>query len=1257
MKRETLAPFENFPMKAVTAALLFTMALFLTTGWHIWKSYRDYREAPSREYRCQILINTLNSGPELTGIARRMATEGNLDSMDRYKSLSGEVSEAITELVGISPDYETRDLAQKLEMANRTLFDLENRAFSYIRQGSADKARQLLSSREYSQNLDMFDSCNHLLDQKLQKIVMARADSLRTRAFFAFAAIVVSVPALVFVWLIVLGMMKRHLRERRFQEWRHQVFSSLEQKLSEVSTPREAAWMILNKAGELFGWDSCYLVFYSEDEGKFYTVLNIDTVEGEKKEYPPLEKTGEMKYPGFIRVLETGPYLILRSAASQIEDLKLIPFGDVERTSASLMFVPIRKGGRNVGALSIQSYSENAYQSGDLELLEDLADRGSGALDRTFTEQKLHQQELFTRTLSDLGKNIAAATTPKEAGIMVLETADELFGWDAAYVNFFNPEGDVFDVVTFDIVDGQQREVPAAFEQEGINMVARRILKEGPQLILRGSSPEKKKGNLFPFGDKEKQSASLIFTPIRKGDRTVGVISIQSYSRNAYNEDDLRRFQILADHCSGAFERTVAEVKLSRSEEKLRLLTEQIPTLLWTTDKNLRFTLLHGAGLTGLDLEPGGFLGKSLFDFFETSEPGFPPIARHRQALEGQSSHYEMERMGRFFDSYVEPLKDDAGNIMGCICVAHDVTDRILAEEALVRAHEELEQRVEERTAELLESNALLKNEIQERKRAENELEHSLSLLRATLESTTDGILGVTIHGILANWNRKFVDMWNLPADLMRKGEFKPVEDVILDQLSPSSDFRQKGRVLEPPHDQERFDVLELKDGRIFESYLRPQWIGKKCVGRVLSFRDVTERRRGEEAIERSEAIYREAIANASGVPYRLIYEQNNYDFVGEGILPLLGFAPGEFTFDLLQSLIREVRVVDPDAPPDHQDYVIGFQKGELDQYRADLLLHTRTGEEKWVSDCSVPVRDEKSGRVIGSLGILQDITKRKMVEEQARQQQEQLVQADKMVALGTLVSGVAHEINNPNNFIMLNTPVLLEAWENIEPILDEYYRHTGDFSVAGLYYSEMREHIPVLFSGIVDGCKRIKSIVQELRDFARRHPAEEMGDVDINNVVKSALNLILNMIRQYTDNFDVRYGTDLPLLRGNFQRLEQVVINLIQNACQSLSAPRKKVVVSTGFDRKTSSVIVQVHDEGTGISEDRLKQITDPFYTTKRDTGGTGLGLSISQNIVNEHGGELKFSSTPGKGTTVRFVLPVNRMKRMDEKGDKADA
>lgn len=273
---------------------------------------------------------------------------------------------------------------------------------------------------------------------------------------------------------------------------------------------------------------------------------------------------------------------------------------------------------------------------------------------------------------------------------------------------------------------------------------------------------------------------------------------------------------------------------------------------------------------------------------------------------------------------------------------------------------------------------------------------------------------------------------------------------------------------------------------------------------------------------------------------------------------------------------------------------------------------------------------------------LAREVAQRKQALEELRRHQDQLVQADKMASLGILVSGVAHEINNPTGLILFNTPVICEAYADAETILEEHYRVHGDFILGGIPYSRMRSQIPQMLDDMHEGAKRIKRIVEDLKDFARRNDASVSEMVDVNTVVSLAVRLVEVTIRKSTDHFSVSYGELLPPVRGHAQRIEQVVVNLILNACQALPDPGRSIVMETGHATDTHCVWVRIKDDGSGIAPEHLVHLTDPFFTTKRESGGTGLGLSVSAGIVKEHGGELQFDSQPGGGTVVLLTLPA---------------
>ncbi|MFO7446597.1 MAG: ATP-binding protein [Ignavibacteriaceae bacterium] len=303
-------------------------------------------------------------------------------------------------------------------------------------------------------------------------------------------------------------------------------------------------------------------------------------------------------------------------------------------------------------------------------------------------------------------------------------------------------------------------------------------------------------------------------------------------------------------------------------------------------------------------------------------------------------------------------------------------------------------------------------------------------------------------------------------------------------------------------------------------------------------------------------------------------------------------------------------------------------------------IVH-RDGSVRWVKNKIVVTKDQY-GNPVAYDGLINDITELKRAEAAAIIRNRQLKQADKMASLGILVSGIAHEVNNPNNFILLNIQLFSKIWKDIKPILDEYYSENGDFVLAGMSYSRSKEKILQSIDGILRGSERIQMITKSLTEYARWDSGKLNESVDINKVVEMAILITNNLIQKSTNNFQVEYGKNLPPIKGNAQQLEQVVINLITNACQSLGDKSAGIKVLTYYNAERKRVRVRVEDQGIGIKEDDLKYIMDPFFTTKRNMGGTGLGLSVSDSIVKSHGGALLLKSEPGRGTTARVSFPA---------------
>jgi signal transduction histidine kinase len=298
------------------------------------------------------------------------------------------------------------------------------------------------------------------------------------------------------------------------------------------------------------------------------------------------------------------------------------------------------------------------------------------------------------------------------------------------------------------------------------------------------------------------------------------------------------------------------------------------------------------------------------------------------------------------------------------------------------------------------------------------------------------------------------------------------------------------------------------------------------------------------------------------------------------------------------------------------------------------------TPDGRFLDVRAFPLTDEM-GQVKSVMEVARNITDKVKMEKDAKMFQAKMIHANKMTSLGTLVSGVAHEINNPNTYIKSNAQLLSGMWKNAKPLLERYLESHGDVTMGGFSYSELLDHVPKLLNDLDEGSVRIQSIVDNLRNFARPEKADIDKDVNLNDAVQASISILKNQITRYTDNFIFNDGKDLPLAKGNAQQIEQVIINLIMNSLHSLKNKGSGVKVSTSFKNKTGSLIVKVKDEGTGMNKEILDRITEPFFTTKQESGGTGLGLSISYAIIKEHGGSLEFESEPGRGTTATLKLP----------------
>ena len=333
------------------------------------------------------------------------------------------------------------------------------------------------------------------------------------------------------------------------------------------------------------------------------------------------------------------------------------------------------------------------------------------------------------------------------------------------------------------------------------------------------------------------------------------------------------------------------------------------------------------------------------------------------------------------------------------------------------------------------------------------------------------------------------------------------------------------------------------------------------------------------------------------------------------------------------------------------------------------LVPNLETGEPGWLQTTKVPLRDDE-GKVIGLVGLARDITEHKRFEAEIRQRnaelaelndklstaQQQLMQSEKLAAIGHLAAGVAHEINNPIGFVFSN-------FNTLDAYMTKFHGLIAAFTDAQHLISDpevvaqldrlrkeadlefLLEDSRELMAETRDGLTRVKKIVQDLKDFSRVDASAERGDADLHRCFESTLNILANEIK-YKADVVKQYG-DIPPVECIESQINQVIMNLLVNAADAIGPERGTITVRTGVEGNgddVSHVWFEVSDTGCGIAKESLQRIFDPFYTTKPVGKGTGLGLSLSYGIIQAHDGRIDVSSALGSGTTFRVTLPVTR-------------
>lgn len=521
--------------------------------------------------------------------------------------------------------------------------------------------------------------------------------------------------------------------------------------------------------------------------------------------------------------------------------------------------------------------------------------------------------------------------------------------------------------------------------------------------------------------------------------------------------------------------------------------------------------------------------------------------------------------------------------------------------------------------------------DISEQEKARQELTDSEERYRDLFENANDLIQMVAPDGTIQYVNRSWKETLGYTDD--------EISDVNLINIIHPEHMDVCMLAFQKLLSGDNIDSIETtfvtKDGRSIEleGSINCNMLDGKPVSSRGIFRNVTERKRAEKKRLESERRYHDLFNNVSDL-IQMVKPDGSFEYVNPALLETLGYEQNQLQALTLFEIIPS-------------DYLEQFQekfKRLLDGKRSGLIeteFKTRTGRR-------IPVEGThniqyQDGEIIGVRFIWRNIIERKRaarkIQEwnrqleikvetktrQLREAQANLLRTGKMAAIGGLVTGTAHELNNPLGGI-LNAVDVLRQGKKSAPLTPE-----------------VEEEI-VWLDAIESAAERCNTIVDDLRKFSE-HSQCRFETVDINRLLLDTMNAHAEDLQQTDISIEDARDLSIPMIEGDPEQLRKVLENILENA-QNAIAEKGLIEVETRFlpesEMGEPSVVVLISDDGCGIPQENREKIFDPFFTTQPIGQGTGLGLSVSYGIVKRHNGEIDIESTPGRGTQVIITLPV---------------
>jgi PAS domain S-box-containing protein len=532
--------------------------------------------------------------------------------------------------------------------------------------------------------------------------------------------------------------------------------------------------------------------------------------------------------------------------------------------------------------------------------------------------------------------------------------------------------------------------------------------------------------------------------------------------------------------------------------------------------------------------------------------------------------------------------------------------------------------------------------DITSRKTAEDELRSKTAILEAQTNASLDGILIVDEANKVVFQNRRFRQMFEIPGSVAGETNDEVILAHVLTRVKNPEEFLERVHDLYSSQNKIARDEIELRNGTTLDRYSSPV-IGKdgENYGRMWIFRDITERKRNEDAVRQLSVAVEQS-------PVALVIT----DHLGD-----ITYVNSRFTetsgYTLDEVLGKNPRVLKSGSTSAAEYEHLWKTITSGGEWRGELRNRKKNGELYWESVAISPVKDDH-GNITHFLAVKEDVTERKVMESQLRQVQ-------KMEAIGQLAAGIAHEINTPIQFVGDNTRFVREAWNKLDPAISvlrslvesdrppEAPAKICAELVALLKHANadfLREEIPRALEHSLEGIARIARIVQAMKEFS--HPGSDQKQLaDINKAIITTITVARNEWK-YVSEIETHLGSNMDPVPCHLGDFNQVILNLLINSVHAIaqvvgdgSGSKGKITITTSQDPRWTTIAVA--DTGSGIAPEIRSKVYDPFFTTKAVGKGTGQGLALAHNsIVKKHGGRLWFESEVGKGTTFYIQLPM---------------